>query len=180
MNVSKSEFATRCGVTAARVSQWISEGKIDGDAIVGEGRSAVIDADLATAQLKQRLDPAQRRALDEEGIDLQMQKERLAQTKLKTDRMKEIDREQRGVYVLASDARGEMLRIASTMQAEHESWLPNAASAVAAKFQIPQRDVLCVLKENFLSFRASSSAKHAAAAAKEPEVHDETEEDDPT
>ena len=52
--IRKSEFARLCNVSAPSVSQWISGGKIDGAAIVGEGRSAMIDLDLARAQVKER------------------------------------------------------------------------------------------------------------------------------
>ena len=58
--IRKSEFAKRCNVSAPCVSQWISGGKIDGAALVGEGRSAMIDVDIAHAQLKERLDPTKR------------------------------------------------------------------------------------------------------------------------
>jgi hypothetical protein len=62
MIVSKSEFARRRNVTAARVSQWLSEGKIFGAAIVGEGRLAQIDEVVACQQLGERLDTDQRHA----------------------------------------------------------------------------------------------------------------------
>ena len=55
--IRKSEFAKRCNVSAPCVSQWISGGKIDGAALVGEGRSAMIDVDIAHAQLNEQLDP---------------------------------------------------------------------------------------------------------------------------
>lgn len=58
--VSKAEFARRRNVTAGRVSQWISEGKIFGAALVGEGRSARINERLACAQLNRTLDVNQR------------------------------------------------------------------------------------------------------------------------
>lgn len=57
--ITKAEFARRRGVSAGRVSQWISEGKITGDALVGEGRSAKIRESVAVAQLRQKLDPMQ-------------------------------------------------------------------------------------------------------------------------
>ena len=60
--VSKGEFARRRNVTAARVSQWLSEGKIFGAAIVGEGRLAQIDEVIACQQLGERLDTDQRHA----------------------------------------------------------------------------------------------------------------------
>ena len=52
--IRKSEFAKLCNVSAPCVSQWISGGKIDGAAIVGEG-PALIDPDIARAQLRDRL-----------------------------------------------------------------------------------------------------------------------------
>lgn len=58
--ISKGEFAKRRNVTPGRVSQWISEGKITGLALVGEGRSARIRESVAVAQLNQKLDVIQR------------------------------------------------------------------------------------------------------------------------
>ena len=52
--VRKSEFADMSGVTKGRVTQWVTAGLIDGAALVGEGRSAMIDVDLARAQLIER------------------------------------------------------------------------------------------------------------------------------
>ena len=62
--IRKSEFAKLCNVSAPGVSQWISGGKIDGKAIVGEGRGALIDVDLARAQLKERLSTNERCGLN--------------------------------------------------------------------------------------------------------------------
>lgn len=58
--VSKSEFARLTNVKPPRVTQWIEEKKIHGDALVGEGRSARIRVSLACQQLKRTLDIAQR------------------------------------------------------------------------------------------------------------------------
>ena len=49
--VSKAQFAEICGVTPARISQLISEGRIHGPAIVGEGRYANIATVIALNQL---------------------------------------------------------------------------------------------------------------------------------
>lgn len=57
--ISKGEFARRRNVTPGRVSQWLSEGKIFGAAIVGEGRTAMIRESVACQQLKVKLDPMQ-------------------------------------------------------------------------------------------------------------------------
>ena len=58
--VSKSEFARLSNVVPGRVTQWISEKKIYGEAIVGEGRFAQIRVAVARAQLKRHLDIGQR------------------------------------------------------------------------------------------------------------------------
>ena len=55
----KSAFAAQCGVHRSRVSHWIRDKKLDGAAIVGVGRSAMIDAVEAGRQLRLRLDSDQ-------------------------------------------------------------------------------------------------------------------------
>jgi hypothetical protein len=55
--VTKSAFASIAGVTAGRVSQWIADGKITGDALVGHGYRARIKVTAALAQLRRTLDP---------------------------------------------------------------------------------------------------------------------------
>ena len=53
--VTKGAFAAMMGVSPGRVSQWISEGKLDGDALVGVGQRAGIDVAIAKRQLNARL-----------------------------------------------------------------------------------------------------------------------------
>ncbi len=62
--VRKTVFASMCGVTPARVSQWLSEGKLTSDALIGEGRRAKINVAVAVEQLKARLDASQRFGLN--------------------------------------------------------------------------------------------------------------------
>ena len=57
--VSKGQFAALRNVSPGRVSQWISEGKIKPDALVGEGRNAKINVAVATQQLRDALDVGQ-------------------------------------------------------------------------------------------------------------------------
>ena len=45
--VNKSDFAAHLGVSAARISQYIAEGKLSADALVGTGRAARIRLDVA-------------------------------------------------------------------------------------------------------------------------------------
>jgi hypothetical protein len=58
--VKKSKFAQMCNVSAGRVSQWIAEGIIGPEALVGDGQRAKINVPVALSQLRLRLDPTQR------------------------------------------------------------------------------------------------------------------------
>ena len=57
--VTKAEFASLLGVSRPAVSQYISEKKISGAALVGSGHRAKINVDLAKAQLRKNLDVVQ-------------------------------------------------------------------------------------------------------------------------
>lgn len=118
-------------MTPGRVSQWISEGKLSGDAIVGTGRSARIDESLACAQLEARLDASQREAngrrttfaeaipLDDEGC---MEIGRL------------------------------VARIADNV-------LPELAAAVAAEYRHSAPDVLATLRRRWREVAAARQAE---------------------
>ena len=64
MIMMKSEFARRCNVSKSRVSQWLSEGKIDSKALIGTGRGAKLSAAIALEQLKLRLSTDERFGLN--------------------------------------------------------------------------------------------------------------------
>jgi hypothetical protein len=53
-----SEFAELICVFPARISQYLHDGTIGGDAVVGSGRRARIRVDLALAMLSERLAPS--------------------------------------------------------------------------------------------------------------------------
>lgn len=54
--VSKAEFAQLAGVSKARVSQWLRDGVIGPEALLGQGRHARIRAELALEMLRTRLE----------------------------------------------------------------------------------------------------------------------------
>jgi hypothetical protein len=58
--LSKSAFARAVNVTPGRVTQWLRAKQVSGRAVIGEGRSAKINLELAREQLKLRLDTDQR------------------------------------------------------------------------------------------------------------------------
>lgn len=59
--VSKADFARLCHVSPGRVSQWIGDGRIKPEHLVGTGRNARIKAEPAQAYLRGNLDPAMAR-----------------------------------------------------------------------------------------------------------------------
>lgn len=213
--VSKSEFAAACNVTASAVANWISRGKIGREALVGDGRGARIKFDVAMGQLNERLDPSQRFGLNgistklddspappqassgrqpsarpaaqpsEPSVEDQIKREKLLQAQLATSRAKEQDRLSRGVYILAADARDDAARAAAQLVAAFEGAIPDLAAALAAKWQLPARDVTHLLRAEFRKIRARVAAEFAELAAAAPEVirDDRTEggiEDGPT
>lgn len=60
--LSKSQFAAQVGRDPAQVTRWIQAGKLSGEALVGEGRSARINLVAALRQLNIALDLGQQLA----------------------------------------------------------------------------------------------------------------------
>ncbi|MFL9824361.1 hypothetical protein [Rhodoplanes sp. SY1] len=204
--ISKGAFAQLIGVSAGRVSQYIREGKLDGAALVGEGRGAGIRVAVAQEQLRRRLDIGQRlgngigtrlappaAATDATaapadvlpfaappapptapvGSAVDPIDERIRQAKLEG-----IERENRkraeeeaaraGRYVLADQTRAEMVRLARDMLTVFEGALVDLATAIAARHQLQQRDVLHALRAEFRTIRAKAAAAARARAAELP------------
>lgn len=66
----KSDFAKRCNLSKSRISQYIAAGQLSGAALVGEGRSQMLDAAVALKQLKERLAVDERYGLNGLGTNL--------------------------------------------------------------------------------------------------------------
>ncbi|MDR3513769.1 MAG: hypothetical protein P4L73_19200 [Caulobacteraceae bacterium] len=177
--VSKGEFARLRGVSAGRVSQWIAEGKITAAALEGEGRFAKIRVGVATAQLRDSLDIGQMLgngittrlddAATDEGLadpsrvsplpprnplDESIRKAKLEQLQRTNRQAEREELAERGIYTPTADARAAMVGLAATMLTTFEGALADLAGAVAAQFQIPQRDVLHLLRTEFRPIRA--------------------------
>lgn len=83
-----------------------------------------------------------------------------------------------GMLVAADDAREQMTRVASMMLQIFEGSLPDLGAAISAQFDIPQRDVLHLLRAEFKKVRATAAMKERAradAAKKERVVSIEVE-----
>lgn len=189
--VSKGKFAKLIRVSAGRVSQYISEGKISADCLVGEGRMARIDVAKAKAALNDTLDISQRLG---NGIDTQIdvptqpdlpsapqqpasqrvedkiKHEKLLQAQRANRRAAEDDALRNGKLMLTSDARQQMDLVASQMMQTFEGSITDMAAAVSAKFKLPHRDVVHCMRLAFAEVRARSSKAAANQADDMPKV----------
>lgn len=178
--VSKGEFARRCNVTPGRVSQWISEGKIGPDELVGEGRAAQIRVAAAREKLKIRIDSGQRnghgldtdlssppapsKASQADDLDLSIKREKLAQVSAQNRRLAEEEKARKGIYVRASDVAADTSKLVGHILQMTEASLTEMANEVAAKFALPQRDVIHLLRHVFRAQRAKLSKQLAIEA----------------
>lgn len=207
--VSKGDFARLIGVSPGRVSQYISEGKIKPDALDGEGVRAKIIVAVATAQLRASLDIGQRLGngiatrLDAapelppvlgqvkpaapmlptpgNSFEERLKAEKLAEMEMRNRKAREEERERRGQYTRTDDVRVALGQVANGMLNVFEGALSDFALAVAAKFEVPQRDVLHLLRAEFRAVRqkaadAASRAKGEAPAVVADEVSDQVAE----
>lgn len=197
--VSKGEFARLLGVTPARVSQMISQGKIGADALEGEGRSAKVRVATARAQLRRNLDIGQRlgngintRLADGEHarqvapptpapepiapvssdgfLEEQIKREKLRAAQYANRKAAEDEEVRRGRLVDTAATTALMTAIAATMLQTFEASLADLATAVAGKFEIPQRDVLHLLRTEFRTVREKAAAQERRRSAGLPET----------
>lgn len=201
--VTKGEFAALIRVSPGRVSQYIAEGKIFGDALVGEGRSARICVERARIQLSKTLEPSQRfgangaatRQVEAPPLDAAAQirsetppappadpfvdavaAERLKQQRLTTARMEREEALAVGRYVLTDDARASQMKAVVEAFKVMELAVQEMAKAIAAQHGIPQRDAVLTLQRSFRETREKQARQFADTAAALPlHVEDEGE-----
>lgn len=192
--VSKGQFAKLANVSPGRVSQWISEGKIAGEALVGEGRSAQIRVAPAMAQLRSKIDIGQRfgNGIDTnlsaapapaassppsppvDPVEDRIKRERLREIEFRNRDSAEKELARRGTYTRTRDAAEQMAGIVAAMLNVFEGAMPDLATAVAARFQIPQRDVLHLLRGEVRTIRERASlAARKRMESLPPEVLDD-------
>lgn len=197
MEVSKSEFAAMINVSPGRVSQFIAAGQISAAAIVGTGQRAKINVDRAKADLRLSLDVSQRLGngsetrLDPEhdisvppqqptgatftlpiaaGLDHEIKQQKLEQIRRVNRNAAIADAQARGQLIETDQARSEMSRIAAGMLQVFEGGLTDLASAVAAEFKVPQRDVLHLLRKQFRQIRATAARQMQTMSVAIPET----------
>jgi hypothetical protein len=200
--VTKSKFALLVGVSPGRVSQFLSEKKIFGDAIIGDGRHARIRVSVALEQLKRSLDLSQRlgangRArLDDaeigsrlagvpaavaDTVENNIKAQRLEQLELANERAREEKAARSGLYVKADDTRQEIGRVAARLLIMFDGALGDFATAIAAQSNMSARDALHLLRTTFRVVRDRNSEIEIKAAAEFPAlIEDDVGADDVT
>lgn len=187
--LTKGEFAALIGVSAGRVSQYLKEGRISSSSIDGEGRAARIKVEQAKADLRISLDVGQRfgngvstrleplsggtgvRTSDPiivSGIDQEIKEQKLEQIRRANRNAAIADATARGTLMKTDDAKAQMAKIASGMLNEIEGKLPEMATEVSNKFNLPQRDVLHTLRASFKSARGRLAVEARSAALSLP------------
>ncbi len=193
--MTKSAFAEHIGVSPARISQMIKEGIIGADALVGEGRAARIESDLAKSQIAERRHVGQalgnglttrlgaegsaQAPLPNLGERLPTTQEQIAIERLEQERRKNrqaaIDEKvANGSLIAVEDFEREIGRIGQDLVNEFTGMIPDIANAIAAKFEVPQRDVMHVVRQVMTDKRRKSAEKKQAKAAQLPETVDAT------
>jgi hypothetical protein len=179
--VTKAEFAELMNVTRQRVSQWLSARQIDGEALVGEGRTARINVEVAREQLSARLSVSQHlgangKALLNGGtspLDGDIKAARLRQLVLSNERASEDAALRAGIYVKADDVRQQLGAVAARLMTSFESaFMPMANAVVAGKAQTPN-DVLKAMRSAWLEARAQAAKAHGDAALAMPSMVDD-------
>jgi len=171
--IKKSAFARQIGVDPSRITQYLKEGLLDGPAIVGEGRGAMIDSDIACAQLKERLDSDQVHGenglwtrLDGQPGDLDAVKGAIAIEKLEharslTRKLASEEKIRDGAFIDATAAKVATDRAVGLMKAFYYTTLGtlanSLASAIAAsKAPLRRQQIYHVLEAGY---RAAYTAK---------------------
>jgi hypothetical protein len=190
--LTKSQFAAHIGVVPSRVTQYIAEGKLYGDGLVGTGHKARIRVSVAVEQLKRGLDVSQRISANGKArldpaprfdpqsdasptdapptIDDEMKRQRLEQLELQNGRMREERAARAGIYVRADDSRREMGRVAAELLTAFEGALGEFATAIAARSNLTSRDALHLLRSTWRMARERASTQAGQRADALPSV----------
>ena len=102
------------------------------------------------------------------SVEDQLKQARLDAQNFTNRKLAEEEALRAGQLMSADAARAEMSKIAGRMMAEFEGALPDLATAIAARFSIPHRDVLHLVRAELKTVRARIATKHREAEARLP------------
>jgi hypothetical protein len=178
---TKAEFAAMIRVSPGRVSQLIAEGKLGSLELQGTGRSAKVRVPEALAALKLKLDMSQMTGngsgtrlnvapvaavpkvdapqTPEDQIEFRFKQAKLEQQEAINRKIAEEEKARAGVYMLADEARAEAAKLAGQLLQAFEGGLTDMATALAAEYKLPQRDVVHLMRTQFSLVREKITEK---------------------
>lgn len=107
-------------------------------------------------------------------IEEQIKRERLETARRTNRKMAEEEAARSGRYVLAEHAGKQVGKSIAQVLSSTDGWNAELASKISAKFGLPQRDVLHLIRSEFRDFRATLAAAMRQQAAEMPDqVEDE-------
>lgn len=194
MDVSKGEFARLINVTPGRVSQYLAAGKIHGAAIIGEGRDARINYELACAQLRLTRDPDQAHAnglrttltaaapeaappttvpapalIDDNPLERQLLEHKVVKAERENREASRNEAMANGQLVDAADARRAVSREIGQLMLRFDGTLSELADDLASEFKLPSRDVLHKLKASWRRIRQAAAIEARERAEPMPD-----------
>lgn len=142
---------------------------------LGNGISTRIDAGAAStretiASVGEPSAPAPAAAEPPRGIDQELKLEKLLKMRRDNRNAAIEDAKGRGELIATVDAQAEMTKVAVAMMQEFESEITEFATAVAARFSLPQRDVVHLLRQRHREVREERAAAFESAAAELSDV----------
>ena len=99
-----------------------------------------------------------------DSVEDQLKRAKLQAQQFQNRRLAEDEALRRGILMSSDDAREQMTRIAGMMMQIFEGALPEIATAIAGKFQVPHRDVLHLIRTEFTKVRKTAAMKEQARA----------------
>lgn len=180
MLATKTEFAKIANVSAGRISQYITEGKITAAEMEGFGRNAKIKVPEALAKLSLRIDPGQRlgngintnlqipiiplaepklpEGTANDQLDTKLKQAKLLEAEARNRKLAEEENLRRGIYMLAADASSEGSKLVAKVLQMFESGVTDMARDVASTYKLPERDVIHMLRKKFRDMRVQMTA----------------------
>jgi hypothetical protein len=176
--VTKSAYARMIGVSPGRVSQYISEGKLHGDALQGEGSRALIVVETANTQLGRSVDMVQSFVQSRPGADPPSQpslpepppgnlplsdsakynRAKAEQQIMSTERDRRAFEAEKGRYVLVDSVAPGFNRVLAGILASLEQSLPDIAKRVTTALGATDIKVATIaMRQAYRDWREQSS-----------------------
>lgn len=193
--VSKSDYARLHSRTPAAVSQWLKDGKISKEALIGEGRNAKIWVERADLDLQETLDTVQQSfrpaAANAGATDAEIaRRHRLALAKRaehEAAMARRREMAEAGKWVRADEAQAEWMRQLSKTFGQVEHWARNVLpKELAGLYRLKWQALAVDVRKSFHALRTEmANAAHdervqleAAERAQQDEIKDGQEDID--